>query len=230
MNRSIKHIQLEGSRQSSCNSVMNDRAVQSLESRRIRLERIATIVLADGFAETIPLPPEEEEDGPPGYVDTLESSGTLSTYTHTHNQGREKGEPKSHPQSKAERNHTLTDTPHLQTKPHPHLHQKTTPTFSPPPISKEKGKKNHTSYVEPCVGKIAQISVLLHPDSPIEEILPPCIERAIQFFRLSSWNDYSHYYNLSNDDDDDDDDLDGTLQPPQYSTTATTYRTINGQK
>lgn len=40
---------------------MNDRAVQSLESRRIRLERIATIVLADGLVETILLLPEEEK-------------------------------------------------------------------------------------------------------------------------------------------------------------------------
>lgn len=84
MNRSRQYIQLEGSRQSSLNSTMNDRAVQNLESRRIRLERIATIVLADGLAETILSLLPEEEDDPPGYFDILESSGTVSTHTHTH--------------------------------------------------------------------------------------------------------------------------------------------------
>lgn len=81
MNRSRKHMQLEGSRQSSLNSAINDRAVQNPENMRIRLERIATIVLADGFAETILSPSpspeeeeEEEEDDPPGYFDILKSS------------------------------------------------------------------------------------------------------------------------------------------------------------
>lgn len=84
MNRSRKHMQLEGSRQSSCNPLMNDRAVQNPESMRIRLERIATTNVADGLAETIPsLLTEEEEDDPPGYFDILESSGTVSTHTHT---------------------------------------------------------------------------------------------------------------------------------------------------
>lgn len=78
MNRIIdrirQYMQLEGSRQSSLNSTINDRAVQNLESRRIRLERIATTNVADGLAETLPSPsPEEEEekedDDPPGYVD-----------------------------------------------------------------------------------------------------------------------------------------------------------------
>lgn len=79
-------MQLKGSRRSSLNSAINDRAVQSLESRRIRLERIATTVVVDGFAETTPSPEEEEkeEDDPPGYFDILESSGTVSTHTHTY--------------------------------------------------------------------------------------------------------------------------------------------------
>lgn len=87
INRSRQYVQLEGSRQSSCNPVINDRAVQSLEGRRIRLERIATTVVADGLVETIASPslsPEEEEgeeDDPPGYFDILKSSGTASTHT-----------------------------------------------------------------------------------------------------------------------------------------------------
>lgn len=102
MNPSRHYVQLEGSRQSSLNSVMNDRAVQSLESMRIRLERIATIVLADGLVETTLSPlEEEEEDDPPGYLDIPESSGTVSTHTRSgrgkrgsqnpiHNQKRKK--------------------------------------------------------------------------------------------------------------------------------------------
>lgn len=85
-------MQLEGSRQSSLNSAINDRAVQNLESMRIRLERIATIVLADGLVATILSLLPEEEDDPPGYFDILESSGTVSTHTHTYTiRGRGKG-------------------------------------------------------------------------------------------------------------------------------------------
>lgn len=84
INRSRQYMQLEGSRQSSCNPAIGDRAVQNLESMRIRLERIATTVVAEGLAETIASLLPEEEDDPPGYVDILESSGTVSTHTHTY--------------------------------------------------------------------------------------------------------------------------------------------------
>lgn len=95
-------MQLEGSRRSSLNSAVNDRAVQNPESRRIRLEGIATIVLADRFAETIPSPPEEEEDDPPGYFDILESSGTVSTHTYTIRGGKRGSQNPIHNQKQKE--------------------------------------------------------------------------------------------------------------------------------
>lgn len=100
MNRSRQYIQLEGSRQSSFNSAINDRAVQNPESRRIRLGRIASTVVVDGLVETILSLLPEEEDDPPGYFDILKSSGTVSTHIHTHHQ---EGGGEYHPQSKAKK-------------------------------------------------------------------------------------------------------------------------------
>lgn len=149
-------MQLEGSRQSSYNSAINDRAVQSLESRRIRLERIATIVLADGLAETIASPSpspeeeeEEEEDDPPGYFDTLESSGTVSTHTYTpQGEGEGKGGakiPSTIKSKKKKTPHKLTPLPFSlyfflssPNKSPSSSPSKTTPTFSPPHTQKKK--------------------------------------------------------------------------------------------